>query len=271
MEWSELFTSAALISLVSLTFMEVILGIDNIVFITIVAGKLHKNQQARAINLGLILALVFRVALLFAITWIIGMTEPVFSITWIPFVDSFAPTWRELILLAGGLFLLYKSVSEMHQKLEGKQEELPQASTDQFNSILGQIVLLNVVFSFDSILTAVGLVPTGAGANMQVALAIMVIAVILSMIIMMLTASRIGAFIEQHPTMKMLALAFLLLIGFMLTFEGLHSAHHNEVPKGYVYFAMAFSFGVELLNLRLRKTSREPVELRKRLVEEQEQ
>lgn len=251
--------------------MEVILGIDNIVFITIVAGKLHKDQQSRAINLGLILALVFRVALLFAITWIISQTQPVFTLEGVPLVSDFAPTWRDLILLVGGLFLLYKSVSEMHQKLEGKQDAQPQASTQQFNAILGQIVLLNVVFSFDSILTAVGLVPTGEGANMQVALVIMIIAVILSMIIMMLTVKQIGAFIQRHPTMKMLALAFLLLIGFMLVFEGLHSAHHQEVPKGYVYFAMAFSFTVEILNMRLRKVTQKPVVLHERVVEEQKQ
>ncbi len=266
MEFSELFTSASLISLVSLTFMEIILGIDNIVFITIVAGKLHEDQQPRAINLGLILALVFRVALLFGITWIVGQTEAVFTLSGIPFFDSFAPTWRELILLFGGLFLLYKSVSEMHQKLEGKQEVQASASTDQFKSVLTQIVILNIVFSFDSILTAVGLVPTGEGANLMVALVIMVIAVILSMIIMMLTVKQIGEFIQKHPTMKMLALAFLLLIGFMLTFEGLHSIHHNEVPKGYVYFAMAFSFGVELLNMRIRKKPDKSVELHDRVV-----
>lgn len=258
-----LFSSAALISLVTLTLMEVVLGIDNIVFVTIVANRLPDTHKQKAIRWGLILAMLFRVLLLFAITWIIAQTQPLFELDG-GALGSFSPTMRDLILLGGGLFLLYKSVTEMHSKLEGKEQEQESTGGNQFNSVLMQIVLLNIVFSFDSILTAVGLVDTSK--NLEVALVIMVAAVVISMVIMMLTVNWIGVFIQKHPTVKMLALAFLLLIGFMLTFEGLHSIHHQEIPKGYIYFAMFFSVVVELLNMRMRKVT-PPVELKQQIVD----
>jgi predicted tellurium resistance membrane protein TerC len=242
-----LFTTEALVSLIALTFMEIVLGIDNIVFISIVAGKLPADQEKRARNIGLILALGFRIALLLGITWIVGLTEPVFEIG-LPFGEwDFAPSWRDLILLAGGLFLLTKSVSEMHTKLEGSTEEVKKQkdSKQAITRVILQIIVLDIVFSFDSILTAVGLVSADK-------VLIMIIAVVISLVIMLLSAGSISRFINNHPTMKMLALSFLLMIGFMLTFEGLHSLHHQEIPKGYIYFAMAFSFGVEVLNLRIR-------------------
>ena len=261
-----LFSSAAMISLVTLTLMEVVLGIDNIVFVTIVANRLPAESRKKAINWGLILAMAFRIILLFGITWIIAQTQAVFELDGGSF-GSFSPTWRDLILLGGGLFLLYKSVSEMHSKLEGQQAEQTKASENQFGAVLMQIILLNVVFSFDSILTAVGLVDTSK--NMEAALIIMIAAVVISMIIMILTANWIGSFIQKHPTVKMLALSFLLLIGFMLTFEGLHSLHHQEIPKGYIYFAMFFSVVVELLNMRVRKVS-PPVELHQQIIDKEE-
>jgi predicted tellurium resistance membrane protein TerC len=246
---TELFTSEALVSLVALTFMEIVLGIDNIVFISIVTGKLPKEQQPRARNLGLILALGFRIALLLGITWIIGLKEPVFTLP-IPIGGvTLEPSWRDMILFAGGLFLLSKSVSEMHGKLEGEEGEgQGPKKANGFARVIFQIIMLDVIFSFDSILTAVGLVEPDM-------VLIMIIAVTISLVVMLLAAGKISAFINEHPTMKMLALAFLLLIGFMLAFEGLHSLHHQEIPKGYIYFAMAFSFGVELLNMRVRKNA----------------
>ncbi|MEM6263075.1 MAG: TerC family protein [Bacteroidota bacterium] len=250
-----LLTPEALISLVTLTFMEIVLGIDNIVFISIVAAKLPVEQQARARNLGLGLALVFRLILLMGIKWIVGLTDPVlsFDLSMLGGPEAFGLSWRDIILIVGGLFLLYKSVSEMHEKLEGAGRE---ANADgkkrSFSGVIVQILLLDIVFSFDSILTAVGLADE---------IIIMVIAVIIALIVMMVFASRISNFINQHPTMKMLALSFLLLIGFMLVIEGLH----QHVPKGYIYFAMAFSFTVELLNMRMRKANKPPVELRQKM------
>lgn len=252
-----LFTTEALVSLLALTFMEIVLGIDNIVFISIIAGKLPADREKRARNIGLLLALGFRILLLLGITWLVQLTTPVFD--WaLPFGDfHFAPSWRDLILLAGGLFLLTKSVSEMHSKLEGSKEEVKkqQDAKQAMGMVIFQIILLDIVFSFDSILTAVGLV----SADMVI---IMIIAVVISLVVMLLAAGAISRFINAHPTMKMLALSFLLLIGFMLAFEGFHSLHHQEIPKGYIYFAMAFSFGVELLNMRIRPKE-EAVHLRR--------
>ena len=231
-----LFTSEALISLIALTFMEIVLGIDNIVFISIIAGKLPEDKEKSARNIGLILALGFRIALLLGITWLVQLTDPVWTwnFAWGSF--SFAPSWRDLILLAGGLFLLTKSVSEMHSKLEGEEEARKKKKDSQQAAswVIAQIIVLDIVFSFDSILTAVGLVDADK-------VLIMIVAVVISLIIMLMAAGAISRFINSHPTMKMLALSFLLLIGFMLAFEGLHSIHHQEIPKGYIYFAMAFS------------------------------
>lgn len=235
----EIFLHAdAWIALLTLTFLEIVLGIDNIIFISIVAGKLPKEQQKRARLIGLTLALVVRVALLFGISWLIGLTDPIITI------KDFALSWRDLILLGGGLFLIAKSTSEIHHKIEGDTEESgAKTKVTSFGSALIQIVLLDIIFSFDSILTAVGL-------TNQINL--MVIAVILSIVVMMIFASKISNFINDHPTLQVLALSFLILIGFMLGIEALHF----HVPKGYIYFAVFFSLMVEVINIRMRKKSK---------------
>ncbi len=242
-----LFTPEAILSLLTLTLMEIILGIDNLVFLSIVSGRLPKEQQPRARRLGLALALGFRIALLLGITWIVGLTEPIFTIN--QWGMEFALSWRDLILILGGLFLLYKATSEIHHKLEGEDfsDEVKKIST--FGAVIVQIVLLDMVFSFDSILTAVGLAKH---------VEIMIIAVIISMVVMLIFVNSISGFIEKHPTVKMLALSFLLLIGFMLLAEGFH----QHVPKGYIYVSMFFSLGVELLNMRYRTKTSKPVDLR---------
>ena len=242
----EIFLEAnAWIALLTLTFLEIVLGIDNIIFISIVTAKLPEEQQPKARNLGLLLALVFRIALLLGITWIIGFTEPIFSIF------ELEISGRDLILMVGGLFLLAKSTSEIHHKVEGEAAAANGESSGKpaqsFAKIIVQIILLDMVFSFDSILTAVGLTQE---------ILIMIIAVIISIVIMMSFAGKISDFINKHPTLQILALSFLILIGFMLVIEGLHF----HVPKGYIYFAVAFSLLVEVLNMRLRKKSK-PVQL----------
>lgn len=240
------------IALLTLTFLEIVLGIDNIIFISIVTDKLPESQQAKGRNIGLGLALLFRIGLLFGITWIIGFTEPLFSLLEHDF------SGRDLILLAGGLFLLGKSTSEIHHKLEGESEdrEPGQKTAMTMGSALVQIVALDMVFSFDSILTAIGLTQH---------VAIMIVAVILSMVVMMLFAGKISEFINKRPTLQILALSFLILIGFMLMIEavGFH------VPKGYIYFAVAFSLIVEMINIRMRKTS-SPVKLNKHMTPDNE-
>ncbi|WP_299822426.1 TerC family protein [uncultured Pontibacter sp.] len=237
------------ISLLTLTFMEVVLGIDNIVFISIIVSRLPKEQQAKGRNIGLTLALVFRVILLLFISWIVSASDPIFSIN-IPLTEEdFAVSWRDIILFAGGLFLLAKSVTEIHNKLEGEEEghgEVKASAT--LSKVLIQIILIDIVFSFDSILTAVGLAQE---------VLIMIIAVIVAMGIMLIFAKYVSDFVNKHPTVKMLALSFLILIGFMLVVEALH----QHIPKGYIYFAMFFSLMVEMLNLRLRKKTT-PVVLR---------
>ncbi|MEK6477846.1 TerC family protein [Catalinimonas sp. 4WD22] len=241
----EIFLSAeSWIALLTLTFLEIVLGIDNIIFISIVTGKLPLEQQPKARNVGLMLALIFRIGLLLGITWIIGFTEPLFS------VFELDISGRDLILMAGGLFLLAKSTSEIHHKIEGQEvshDDTATKSTQSFAKIITQIILLDMVFSFDSILTAVGL-------TQQVL--IMIIAVVISIIVMMVFAGKISDFINKHPTLQILALSFLILIGFMLVIEGFHF----HVPKGYIYFAVAFSLLVEILNMRLRKKAK-PVQL----------
>lgn len=239
------------VALLTLTFLEIVLGIDNVIFISIVTAKLPQEQQPRARNLGLTLALVFRIILLLGITWIIGFSEPLFSIL------DLEISGRDLILMAGGLFLLAKSTSEIHHKVEGEevtQEGSSEKMVQSFSKIIIQIILLDLVFSFDSILTAVGLTQE---------VLIMIIAVIISIIIMMLFAGKISDFINKHPTLQILALSFLILIGFMLVIEGLHF----HVPKGYIYFAVAFSLLVEVLNMRLRKKSK-PVQLHDQQMQE---
>lgn len=253
----ELLTPASLISLLTLSLLEIVLGIDNIIFISIVAGRLPKSQQRKARTLGLVLALVARVVLLSFITFIIGMTEPLFTILGKGF------SGRDLILLGGGLFLIGKTVSEIHHILQGESlgtEEKGKGGTASFGSTIFQIILIDIVFSFDSILTAVGLSDQ---------LPIMIAAVVISMIVMMIFSGTIAGFIERNPTIKMLALAFLVTIGILLVAEGF--GQHFE--KGFIYFAMAFSLGVELLNMRLRKKVK-PVNLTdsqlRKLLEERE-
>jgi predicted tellurium resistance membrane protein TerC len=237
------------VSLITLTFMEIVLGIDNIIFISIVASKLPASEQGRARNIGLMLALVFRILLLLSITWIVGLKDPLFVLDLPWGIDDFGVTGRDLILMAGGLFLIAKSTTEIHQKLEGEEEEVGvKKAPKSLFSVIIQIVLVDIVFSFDSILTAVGLVNN---------VVIMIIAVIISMGIMLAFSKYIADFVNKHPTIKMLALSFLIMIGFMLVLEALH----QHVPKGYIYFAMFFSLFVEMLNMRLRKKT-VPVHLR---------
>jgi predicted tellurium resistance membrane protein TerC len=237
------------IRLLTLTLMEIVLGIDNIIFISIVAGKLPAEQQGKARTIGLMCALVFRVILLLFISHIVAMKDPLFTLD-LPFLESdFGVTGRDLILFAGGLFLIAKSTTEIHGKLEGEEEDHTiKKVSHSLSKVIFQIILIDIVFSFDSILTAVGLVEH---------VIIMIIAVILSMGVMLAFSKAISDFVNHRPTIKILALAFLIMIGFMLVLEALH----QHVPKGYIYFAMAFSLAVELLNQRIRKKS-EPVQLR---------
>jgi len=230
------------ISLITLTILEIVLGIDNIVFISVLAAKLPKEQQAKARQLGLVLALVTRVILLMGLAFMAKMTTPIFSI------GSHPVSGRDLILLLGGLFLIYKATKEIHEKLEGEDGEVTNRIVPTFASVIVQILLLDIVFSLDSVITAIG---------MAKHIGVMIAAVILAMGFMLVFAGRISGFIEKHPTLKMLALSFLILIGFTLTLEGFH----KEIPKGYIYFAMAFSVGVEILNLNFRKKTKDKVHL----------
>ena len=226
------------ISLVTLTALEIVLGIDNIIFISILAGKLPPEQQAKARQTGLMLALITRILLLASLAWIMKLTAPLFSIF------DFALSGRDLILLGGGLFLIWKSTREIHEKLEGDDEHAKSGkAAPTYNAIIVQILLLDIVFSLDSVITAVGM------ANQ---LGVMVAAVLIALGVMLKYAGAISDFVHQHPTLKMLALSFLLLIGVTLVAEGTH----QHVNKGYIYFAMAFSFAVELLNLKLHKKSK---------------
>ena len=247
------FTTDGLISLITLTLMEIILGIDNIIFISIVAGRLPEEQQPRARTLGLIIALGFRILLLLSINWLVHLTDPVLfgGLS----NEAFHLSWRDIILISGGLFLMVKTILEMHHKLEGEEDDQVSSKANSFWNVIGMIIVIDVVFSFDSILTAVGLAQH---------VEIMIAAVVISMGIMLAAAGPISNFINERPTMKMLALSFLLLIGFMLVAEGFD----QHVDKGYIYFAMAFAFAVELLNNRLRKETGPPVQLRERYVED---
>ncbi len=230
------------VALATLTALEIVLGIDNIIFIAILSMKLPAHQQDRARIVGLAIAMITRVALLFSLTWMMRLTNPLFGIF------GHEVSGRDLILLGGGLFLIAKSTLEIHEKLEGHEEELD-ASVKRatFGFVILQIVLLDIVFSLDSVITAIGL---------SEQLFVMVTAVVIAVIFMMAFAKSISAFVDRHPTIRMLALSFLILIGVSLVGEGLHF----HIPKGYIYFAMAFSVLVEMLNLRLRKVSH-PVSL----------
>ncbi|MEK7757738.1 MAG: TerC family protein [Planctomycetota bacterium] len=237
------------IAFITLVVLELVLGVDNVIFISILAGKLPAHQQGRARTTGLGLAIVSRVLLLFSLSWVIGLTAPLFTLL------TFEISGRDIILILGGLFLLAKSTHEIHQKLEGVEGHASARVLPSFASVIAQILLLDVVFSLDSVITAVGMVDQ---------LAIMVAAVIIAAGVMILSAGPISSFVDRHPTIKMLALSFLLLIGFTLIVEGLH----QHIPKGYVYFAMAFSVFVELLNLRLGKARTAPVKLHESYVDE---
>ncbi len=238
-----LLTTEGIISLVTLTFLEIVLGIDNIVFISITAGRLPAKDQQKARNLGILLALLVRIGLLFTVSWIIGLKDPFISF------GDFELSFRDLILAIGGLFLLGKATSEIHAKLEGEAEEARDVKVLSMRGAILQIILLDVVFSFDSILTAVGLVDE---------ILIIIIAIVISLAVMLIFAKKISDFINHHPAMKLLAVSFLMMIGLVLIIEGLHV----HVPKGYIYFAMAFSLGIELLNMKIRKKTK-PVRLKK--------
>lgn len=244
MEW--ITQPEAWIAFVTLVALELVLGVDNVIFISILAGKLPPNQRVRARTTGIAMAVITRILLLLSLSWIISLEEPLFAL---PFFDL-GISGRDLILLAGGLFLLWKSTHEIHQRLEGIEGQASAKVTAAFWSVILQIMLLDIVFSLDSVITAVGMVDH---------IEIMIIAVIAAAGVMIFAAGPISEFVDRHPTIKMLALAFLLLIGFTLIVEGLH----QHIPKGYIYFAMGFSIFVEMLNLRLRsREERQPVALR---------
>lgn len=247
----------AWIALLTLTFLEIVLGIDNIIFISIAAGKLPENQIKKATRIGLFLAMIFRIILLFGISYLISMKNPFYSVdlSWL----KFGITGQSVILILGGLFLLYKSTSEIRDKVEGlEHNDTTTPNKIKHSTLKGvvlQIVMIDIVFSFDSVLTAVGMTN-----GIQGALLIMITAVVISMVIMMVFANPVGRFVNAHPTIQMLALSFLILIGFMLITEGAHLSHAEifsqkvgAIPKGYLYFAIAFSLGVEALNMRVRK------------------
>ena len=246
------------VALLTLTFLEIILGIDNIIFISISANKLPKEQQKKATMLGLSLAMITRILLLFSISYLIALKDPFIMInnSWL----ETGITGQSVILLLGGLFLLYKSTSEIHHKMEKTTNvnSNTNSKTSTFSKIIIQIILIDIVFSFDSILTAVGMTNGIDGA-----LTIMILAIIISMIIMMVFANSVSTFVNNNPTIQMLALSFLILIGFMLIAEGAHLSHVKifnksigAIPKGYLYFAITFSLVVEALNMKIRKTKK---------------
>jgi predicted tellurium resistance membrane protein TerC len=246
-DFSWMSTTDGWVALATLTVLEIVLGIDNIVFISILAGKLQPEERERARTLGLTLAMGMRILLLLSITWVMGLTTPLFS------VFGREISGRDLILLIGGLFLIGKSTHEIHDKLEGEEGHGSAKAAASFGAVLVQIALLDIVFSLDSVITAVG---------MAEHLMVMILAVVMAVGVMLFASGAISAFVEKHPTVKMLALSFLLLIGVSLVAEGFH--HH--IPKGYIYFAMAYSVFVEMINLRVRSRS-QPVHLHRSYVE----
>lgn len=259
--FDQVFTAEGIVSLLTLTFLEIVLGIDNIIFISIAANKLSAADQPKARNIGLLLAMFFRVALLFGISFLISLSEPFTHFDWGWFRGGISG--QGLILFVGGLFLIYKSTTEIHHKLEGSAEDevkTPQSGAARgLTGVVLQIALINLVFSIDSILTAIGLTQN---------VTIMILAVVLSIAIMMAFSGPVGRFVNEHPSIQMLGLAFLIMIGFMLVAEAAHmgevvifGAEVGSVPKGYLYFAIAFSLLVEFLNMKLRN-NRKPVQLR---------
>jgi predicted tellurium resistance membrane protein TerC len=228
------FTADGLIALVTLTLLEVVLGIDNVIFISILAGKLPKEQQEKARRIGLMAAMVMRILLLMSIAWIIRLTAPMFTVLEHPF------SGRDLILIVGGLFLIFKSTREIHEKLEGEDGHVTARVAPSLGAVIGQIMLLDIVFSLDSVITAVGMADD---------LSVMITAVVVAVAIMMVASGRVSRFVDAHPTVKVLALSFLILIGVSLLADGF-GAH---ISKGYIYFAMGFSIFVEAINLRAKK------------------
>ena len=243
-----LLTSEGLLALVTLTFLEVILGVDNVIFISILSSKLPHDQQPRARRMGLLAAMLMRILLLLSIAWIIRLTAPFFTVL------GRGISGRDLILIGGGLFLLAKATMEIHDRLEGEEGHASRRVSASFAAVIVQIMLLDIVFSLDSVITAVGMAKD---------VSVMIIAVVLAVGVMLVSSGAISAFVERHPTVKMLALSFLLLIGVSLIGEGLD----QHIPKGYIYFAMGFSVFVEMINLRLRKPAA-PVHLKERYVED---
>ncbi|HWP39503.1 MAG TPA: TerC family protein [Tepidisphaeraceae bacterium] len=256
---TSLLSFQALIALVTLTILEIVLGIDNIVFISVLADKLPPEQQSKARLTGLSLAMILRIVLLLSISWIMGLTSPIPLIGgWFSPVlgDKTHLNWRDAILLLGGVFLIYKATTEIHDKLEGGEHAaVPRGSGISFAGVITQILLLDIVFSLDSVITAVGMVQTSP-QHRWVGLTIMITAVMIAVGVMLFAAKPISDFVNRHPTVKMLAFAFLILVGVVLVVD----ASHRHIPKGYIYFAMAFSIAVEMLNLRVRKVS-QPVRL----------
>jgi predicted tellurium resistance membrane protein TerC len=252
---AEYFTGAALVSFFTLALMEIVLGIDNIVFISILTSRLPREQEAKARNLGLTLALILRLGLLFSIRWIMGLKSTLFSVPVPGLAEPYAVTGQRLILLAGGLFLMGKSTHEIYEKVEGGHEQPGGGSgrTGTFKSTLFQILLLDLVFSLDSVITAVGMADQ---------IPIMAAAMVVAVLVMLACAGAIGGFVNRHPSVKILALSFLLLIGVMLVGEALG----QHISKGYIYFAMAFSMLVELLNMRFRKKQK-PLHLHAKIAE----
>jgi len=260
----ELFTLDALISLITLATLEIVLGIDNVIFVSILMLRLDESQRLKARRIWMLAGISVRILLLMGIGWLVN--EGNRDIGWLKNLTGYGFSLKNLILLGGGIFLLYKTVKEIHHKLEGEEETFnPSTRKSSFGAIIGQIILIDTVFSFDSIITAVGLAKI---------IAVMIVAVIIAMIIMFFFAEKISNFIHKHPTLKMLALAFLLMVGFSLFFEGLEPIHHSHIDKGYIYVAMAFSFGVEILNLRMRRKAqqrRNPVALREPQIKNEEE
>lgn len=244
MDW--IFNPEIWIALLTLTVLEIVLGIDNIIFITILTGRLPIEQRNRGRIIGLAMAMIMRILLLLSLTWIMSLTKPLFQML------SQEISGRDIILLIGGLFLLAKSTHEIHVNLEGEEEDKEKPKAVSFIGVITQIAILDIIFSLDSVITAVGLVNQ---------LPIMITAIIIAIIVMMISAKSIGDFVESHPTIKILALSFLILIGFSLIGEGLDL----HIPKGYIYFAMAFSVGVEMLNIRMLSKRTKPVKLHKTL------
>ncbi len=233
----DFFSTEIIVSLVTLTFLEIVLGIDNIVFISIVAGQVETKLQNKVRVIGLVLALVARLLLLLGISWIIGLNNPLFHI------NDFNVSFRDVILIVGGLFLIAKSTSEIHKKMEGTHGSEHKVKKRSFRSAIFQIILLDAVFSLDSIITAVGLVDE---------VIVIIMAIVISMAVMLVFAKRISDFINAHPAMKLLAVSFLLMIGTVLVVEGFHV----HVPKGYIYFSMAFALGIEILNIQIGKRNK---------------